>query len=51
MRNRFPPVVIYVKNKQEYYSMIEKGDAGDNAPFADFIGRQLIAQYTFRKEG
>lgn len=50
MKNRFPPVIIYVKNKQEYYSMIEAGDAGDGKPFANFLGKQLVEQYTFRKE-
>jgi Fic family protein len=50
MKSRFPPIIIYVKNKQEYYSMIERGDAGDNKPFADFLARQLVEQYTFRKE-
>ncbi|MFH1750221.1 MAG: Fic family protein [Candidatus Micrarchaeota archaeon] len=51
IKNRFPPVIIYVKNKQEYYSMIEAGDAGDDGPFAKFLARQLTEQYTFRKEG
>ncbi len=50
MKNRFPPIIIYVKNKQEYYSMIEAGDAGDNKPFANFIAKGLVGQYTFRKE-
>ncbi len=50
MKNSFPPVIIFVKNKQEYYSVIEKGDAGENKPFAEFLARQLVEQYTFRKE-
>jgi len=50
MKNRLPPVIILVKNKQEYYSVIESGDAGNDKPFADFLGRQLIEQYTFPKE-
>ncbi len=51
MKNRFPPVIIFVKNKQEYYSVIGAGDAGDEKPFANFLARQLMEQYTFRKEG
>ena len=50
IKNRFPPVIIYVKNKQEYYSAIGAGDAGDNKPFANFLGRQLVGQYTLRSE-
>ena len=50
MKNRFPPVIIYVKNKQAYYSAIESGDKGDGRPFANFVARQLVEQYTFRKE-
>ncbi|MBI5229241.1 Fic family protein, partial [Candidatus Micrarchaeota archaeon] len=50
MKNRFPPIIIYVKNKQEYYSMIEAGDAGEEKPFANFLAKQLVEQYTFRKE-
>jgi len=49
MKNRFPPVIIYVKNKQVYYSVIEAGDRGDDAQFANFLARQLVEQYTFRK--
>ncbi|MFH1306697.1 MAG: Fic family protein [Candidatus Micrarchaeota archaeon] len=51
MKSRFPPIIIYVKNKQEYYSMIEAGDKGNEKPFANFLAKQLIGQYTFRKEG
>lgn len=51
MRNHFPPVIIYVKNKQAYYSVIEAGDNGDEKPFANFLAKQLVEQYTFRKEG
>ncbi len=50
IKNHFPPIIIYVKNKQEYYSMIETGDAGNNAPFANFIAKELIQQYTNKKE-
>ncbi len=50
MKNRFPPVIIYVKNKQEYYSMIEASDSGDEKPFANFLAMQMIEQYTLRKE-
>lgn len=50
IKNRFPPVIIYVKNKQAYYSMIEAGDSGNEKPFADFLARQLVEQYMRRKE-
>jgi len=49
MKNRFPPVIIYVKNKQAYYSVIEAGDTGDEKPFANFLATQLVEQYTVRK--
>ncbi len=50
MKNRFPPVIIYVKNKQDYYSMIEAGDLGDEKPFANFLAKQLVEQYTLKTE-
>jgi len=50
MKGKFPPLIIFVKNKQEYYSMIEAGDEGSDKPIANFIGKQLVEQYTFRKE-
>ena len=46
LRNRFPPVIIEVANKEEYYQNIEAADKGDQKPFAEFIANQLLAQYT-----
>jgi Fic family protein len=46
LRNRFPPVIIEVTNKEEYYKAIEAADKGDQKPFAEFIANQLLAQYT-----
>lgn len=42
---KFPPVIINVKNKEEYYSVIEAADKGDQKPFALFLSRQLLEQY------
>ena len=49
-RNRFPPVVIEVRNKEAYYKMIEAADKGDEAPFAEFLAREMLKQYTVKKE-
>lgn len=46
LRNRFPPVIIEVTNKEAYYKAIEAADKGDQKPFAEFIANQLLAQYT-----
>jgi Fic family protein len=46
LRNRFPPVVIEVTNKEAYYKAIESADKGNQKPFAEFLANQLLAQYT-----
>lgn len=46
LRKRFPPVIIDVRNKEEYYRMIEAADKGDQKPFAVFLARQLLEQYS-----
>lgn len=46
MRGGFPPVIIDARNKEEYYSKIERADKGDFAPFAEFLAKQLLEQYT-----
>lgn len=46
MKGRFPPVIIEERNKESYYATIEKGDGGDDAPFARFLARQLLEQYS-----
>jgi len=46
LKNKFPPVIIEVVNKEEYYNAIEVADGGDQKPFAVFISNQLLAQYT-----
>jgi len=46
LKNKFPPVIIEVVNKEEYYNAIEVADGGDQKPFAVFISKQLLAQYT-----
>jgi Fic family protein len=42
---KFPPVIINVKNKEEYYSVIEAADRGNQKPFALFLSKQLLEQY------
>ncbi len=49
MRNRFPPAIIEARNKEEYYLAIEATDKGDQKPFASFLARQLLQQYTIAK--
>lgn len=46
LRKKFPPVIIGVQNKEEYYNVIEAGDKGNHEPFAAFLARQLLEQYT-----
>lgn len=49
MKRGFPPVVIDTRNKERYYSMIEKADAGNHRPFAEFLAAQMLEQYTKKK--
>ncbi len=46
LRNKLPPAIIEVVNKEEYYKAIEDADKGDQKPFATFLGNQLLSQYT-----
>lgn len=46
LRNKFPPVIIEVTNKEQYYNAIEAADKDDQKPFATFLCDQLLAQYT-----
>lgn len=45
VRGKFPPVIIEARNKEAYYSAIEKGDAGDDGSFAKFLSHHLLDQY------
>ncbi len=45
LRKKFPPVVVNVQNKEQYYYVIESADKGDQKPFADFLAKQLLEQY------
>ena len=45
LRKKFPPVVINVQNKEQYYYVIESADRGDQKPFAVFLAKQLLEQY------
>lgn len=42
MQKELPPVIIKVKDKEEYYSTLQQADAGNLEPFYIFIGTQLI---------
>lgn len=46
MRKKFPPVIIGVRNKEEYYRVIESADAGGQKPFCIFLAKQMLEQYT-----
>ena len=46
LRNKFPPIIIEVSNKEQYYKAIEDADKGDQKPFAVFLANQLLSQYT-----
>jgi Fic family protein len=45
MRKKFPPVIIGVQNKEDYYSVIEAADKGDQMPSTVFLAKQLLEQY------
>jgi Fic family protein len=46
MRNKFPPAIIETRNKEKYYNAIEEADKNNQKPFADFLARELLEQYT-----
>ncbi len=45
IRKKYPPVIISVQNKENYYEVIEEADKGDQKPFAVFLASQLLEQY------
>lgn len=45
MRKRFPPVIIDVRNKEEYYRVIEEADKANQKPFCSFLAKQMLEQY------
>lgn len=49
LRNGFPPAIVEVQNKEEYYLAIEQADKGKPEPFCDFLARQLLQQYAILK--
>jgi Fic family protein len=49
LKRKYPPVIIDVRNKEKYYSVIEAADRGDQKPFVEFLVAQLLAQYTTEK--
>ena len=42
MQKGFPPVIVKVKDKEDYYSVLHLADSGNLEPFYIFIGTQLI---------
>jgi Fic family protein len=50
LRKKYPPVVISVQNKERYYYAIESADKGDQKPFAVFLAKQLLEQYSELKK-
>lgn len=42
MQKGFPPIIIKVKDKDEYYRVLNQADGGNLKPFYIFIGVQLI---------
>ncbi len=50
LRKKYPPVVISVQNKEQYYYVIESADTGDQKPFAAFLAKQLLEQYAEMKK-
>ena len=48
LKGKFPPAIIEARNKEAYYAAIEKADAGDQKPFANYLATQLLSQYTIR---
>lgn len=46
IRNKFPPVIIEVSSREQYYNAIEAADKSDQKPFATFLCKELLEQYT-----
>ncbi|MCL4379195.1 MAG: Fic family protein [Candidatus Marsarchaeota archaeon] len=46
LKNKFPPAIIEVANKERYYKAIEDADRGIQKTFAVFLAQQLLDQYT-----
>ena len=45
IKNKFPPVIIEVMNKEKYYTGIEAADKGNQKIFAMFLANELLTQY------
>ena len=44
-KNKFPPVIIEVVNREQYYNAIEDADRGTQKTFTVFLAQQLLEQY------
>lgn len=42
MQKGLPPIIIRVKNKEEYYHTLQQADSGNFLPFYVFMGEQLL---------
>ena len=47
IKGKLPPVILEVRSREVSYTALEKGDAGDDGPFARFVAHQLLDQYSF----
>ncbi len=45
LRKKYPPIVIGIQNKEQYYYAIEAADNGNQKSFAVFLAKQLLEQY------
>lgn len=42
MQNGYPPVIIKMDDKHNYYSLLSRADNGDSWPFVEYISEQLF---------
>lgn len=44
-RNGYPPLILEVKNREEYLKRLQKADEGDPAPFLEMLAIKMISDY------
>jgi len=49
-RHGYPPTVILRTNRKSYYRVLMQADAGNEAPFVNFVGRAVERSLTFYLE-
>jgi len=42
MQNGYPPVIVKMDDRQNYYSLLSRADNGDGWPFVEFIAEQQL---------